>query len=577
MRADEPDLLPWMPEPDEPEIRQAVQRIEEPLRRLTDELFWFWPEHDPDGDVLRRALVSLDPALVDDYLARCADDGLACVATVSVSTDTVSSAVTDALPPANGVLPANGHSPSETTPAVVTAGVPRLLNHANLRLLLAALSLYDGLPEGPSAGTPLETDERAPSASSGNGRTACRPRQNPHELFCTGRRPAPSARTTLFLWSEALARWNRLANSPEFLAFVHENIARLDDEVVGPEDAETIVEAARTRLADLVVAEVKAQFLAGRMDRVRELLEAAQSSGIDPRRWSLALRPLRSLFRTEAAELDALLPAAEPRFDDIALYLSRLRAKKLRWESIDPAGHLGLAEVGDEAVVKACASLGALESYAAVDRLKPLFGSAMSLAAADSLKQRIATNVARLNSFENYACHFCRTREMDLNRSVVVTGKRESHRTYGFNSTTVHYMIKANVIPRCPRCSELHSYLWNVTGAIRAALAVAFAASLVFLIWAKPFGDDVEPIVYIVAVAAAAATAWMAGLLARWALTLLATPSGRAPLLAGQVGKAIRRNATGGLQDVARLPPERVQTFQGRARTIGLAAPGRAS
>src|SRR5262249_34542032 len=72
----EPDLLPWMPEPDEPEIRQAVQRIEEPLQRRLDEIFWFDLEHDPDGDLLRRALAELDPSALNEYLARGEPDGL---------------------------------------------------------------------------------------------------------------------------------------------------------------------------------------------------------------------------------------------------------------------------------------------------------------------------------------------------------------------------------------------------------------------------------------------------------------------------------------------------------------------
>ena len=48
----EPDSLPWLPPPDEQETRQAVQRIEEPLRRLTDQLFWFDLTVGPDADRL---------------------------------------------------------------------------------------------------------------------------------------------------------------------------------------------------------------------------------------------------------------------------------------------------------------------------------------------------------------------------------------------------------------------------------------------------------------------------------------------------------------------------------------------
>ena len=60
------------------------------------------------------------------------------------------------------------------------------------------------------------------------------------------------------LWSDTLARWVRLARAPEFSAYVRESIARLDDEMIGEDDAETIVNSASTRLTDLLVGEAKA-------------------------------------------------------------------------------------------------------------------------------------------------------------------------------------------------------------------------------------------------------------------------------------------------------------------------------
>jgi hypothetical protein len=204
--------------------------------------------------------------------------------------------------------------------------------------------------------------------------------------------------------------------------------------------------------------------------------------------------------------------------------LSRLKTLKTRWAALDPTGQLGLAEVGDEAVIKACGALATLESYTAVDRLKTLYATAMSLCSADSLRERIATTVMRLNGYEHYTCHFCRSREMDLQRSVVLLGKRESHRTYGFNSTTIHYMIKANTIPRCVRCSDLHDYVWKVTGTTRGALAVATAALFGYMIWMRPLGQDVDPIAYVIITGIMVAGVWAAGILARWMLAMLVTP-----------------------------------------------------
>jgi hypothetical protein len=520
----DPDLLPWLPEPDEPETRQAVQRIEEPLRRLTEQVFWFDPGRDPDGDLLRRALATLDPALLNDYLARCPDDGLARPVTVRIETGETFKIGIDEVSETNG----EPHSDEpESVPAADPAGVPRLLNHANLRLLLAALSLQESLPDGLEVAVMEGGEGRVPGAIEWTRSDGLEIAEDPHRLDLTGGRPAARARRTVALWSDTLARWLRLARAPEFLAFVRESIVRLDDEVVGEEDAEAIVNSASTRLTDLLVGEVKAQLLAGRMDRVRALLEVAEASDVEPRRWSMAFRPLRPLLRAEVAELEPLLSFGDdPRFDDVGIYLSRLKTLKERWSAIDPAGHLGLAEIIDEAGVKVCESLGRLESYQAVDRLKALHASTMGLASADSLKQRIATAVSRLDQFEHYACHFCRAREMERLRSVVLTGKRESHRTYGFNSTTIHYMLKANIVPRCVRCSDLHQYLWDVGGTTRAALGVGAAASLGALYWTKAMGADAEAFAYILVAGIAAATIWVTGIVARWTATILATPRG---------------------------------------------------
>src|SRR3954453_9328060 len=58
--AAEPDPLPWLPEAEEAETRQSIKRIEEPLPRLTEQLFWFATKADPAGESLRTALAGLD-------------------------------------------------------------------------------------------------------------------------------------------------------------------------------------------------------------------------------------------------------------------------------------------------------------------------------------------------------------------------------------------------------------------------------------------------------------------------------------------------------------------------------------
>jgi len=520
------ELLPWMDEPDEPEIRQAVQRIEEPLRRLTDQMFWFDPARDSDGELLRHVLAAFDPGLLNDYLALSALDDFPRPSTPKNDQEGTSSDLTKEATVPNGESHADDTAPSEVFAEPDADDMPRLMNHANLHLLLAALSLYDALPDGLCIQAPEGEAEKAYDAIKwgwSNGLETC---DNPHELDLTKGRRALHARRVVGLWSEALWRWLRLLRAPAFLAFVQASIVGLEDDSVGPDDAEVTINSVMTRITDLLVGEVKAQYLAGRLDRVRALLEAAAASDIEPRRWALAFRPLRPLFRTEAAELETLIAGDDPRLNNSALYLSRLKSLRARWTSLDSAGFLGLDEIGDEAVVKAVESLTALESYPAVDRLKTLYGAAMGLASADSLKQRIAAAVNRINGFENYACHFCRSREMDPQRSVVITGKRESHRTYGYNSTTIHYMVKANIIPRCARCSDLHTYLWNVSSTVRGALGVALAAGFGFLCWRKPLGDDNEVGGYVLLGAIMALMLWLPGILVRWIVTVRSTPRG---------------------------------------------------
>jgi hypothetical protein len=527
----EPDLLPWMPEPDEPEIRQAVQRIEEPLQRLADELFWFDLERDPDGDLLRRALAELDPVLLNEYLDLGEADPVAPgprspIAFIKPDGVIAVSPSAGAVPATNGEPSPDGSDPLDIDIGVSAAGVPRLLNQANLRLLLAALSLYDSLADDVAATGALEDAGQASTLqwSPWHGLESCR---DPHRLRLTEGRPESANHRTVALWTDSLARWLRLTQVPAFVEFVNQSIARLDDEVIGPDDAETVVTTATTRLMDLLVGELKAQFLAGRVGRVGALVEVAQASDVDPRRWGMAFRQLRPLIRTEVADLDPLLPDAEDRrFDDAALYLARLRTILTRWQSCDRSGLLGLGEIGDEAVSKVCDWLLHMESYAAVDRLKRLYADAMGLATAESLKQRIATTVTRLNGLEQWACHFCRQRDMELQRSVVIKGKRESHRTHGFNSTTIHYVIETNIIPRCARCSELHEYVWDVGKTVRAAFGVVIAGCVGILLWTQPLGANVEPGVYLILGAIAILLVWAPGILARRSAAFLVTPRG---------------------------------------------------
>ncbi|WUH98708.1 hypothetical protein OHR68_35190 [Spirillospora sp. NBC_00431] len=63
-------LLPLGPPPDGDAVQEAIQRLRDPVRRLEDELFWFWPAHDGD-----EALDALRAGRVEDAERHWSDPG----------------------------------------------------------------------------------------------------------------------------------------------------------------------------------------------------------------------------------------------------------------------------------------------------------------------------------------------------------------------------------------------------------------------------------------------------------------------------------------------------------------------
>ncbi|MFV2213258.1 hypothetical protein ACFHW2_23925 [Actinomadura sp. LOL_016] len=59
--------LPPDPPPDQDAVQEALQRLRDPLRRLEDELFWFWPAHNAAVQGVRdEALEALREGRIDD-------------------------------------------------------------------------------------------------------------------------------------------------------------------------------------------------------------------------------------------------------------------------------------------------------------------------------------------------------------------------------------------------------------------------------------------------------------------------------------------------------------------------------
>jgi hypothetical protein len=57
----DPDPIPWLPGNNEIEVKKAAQKLEEPLQRVVEQLFWFDFECDPKREFLYEGLLQMDP------------------------------------------------------------------------------------------------------------------------------------------------------------------------------------------------------------------------------------------------------------------------------------------------------------------------------------------------------------------------------------------------------------------------------------------------------------------------------------------------------------------------------------
>jgi hypothetical protein len=468
----EPDPLPWLPPPGEPEIRQAVQAAEEPLRRLLSRLSWFDFEADPAGALLRQALASLTPADAHRYF----------------------------LSP----QPARADAPT---------ALASELNRANLSLLLAARAFDVTRPPGAEAPS-WQWEKRGGAAVV----------INPHSAAAAYDRDSGAVE----LWRRAVSLWVTVLNGDEFRSFLKGCLSGLGDDLIGPDDAESVTNTLWTRLTDLLAGEIKAHLQEGHYERVAVLLRVAADSPVETRRWVLALRALRPKFRAEVTELDVLVAQPAPRFDDIELYLARLGALAREWAALDPGNLMALGELIDEAVGKALGLLSACQDYATMTRVGALLERAREVAVADSVKSKAATAVARLDGLKDYACHFCRKRDMELSCSAIVTGKKETGREHYGNMIRVYYSLRKGFVPRCERCADLHEYLRAVGPWAWFAL---LPLAVLLAVWRidvqqalPPYQKESFPILLVIALIAGAYA--VSGFLARWIVAGVVTAKG---------------------------------------------------
>ena len=454
----EPEIVGWLPLPDEIDLREAAQRVEEPLRRLRDQLLWFdlgdgrddagakaegyrtspaSPERqgDPKGALLRRALVEADADALAAYLATDEKD----------------------LKAADAEEPEGGEGEGEVDYEAVARQrqmpvVAHRLNQANLRLLLAFSWMHD---VGPSIAGGVPGAAAAAPRIAWKAGEGIETAKRVHALFPSA---PPEGRVAAWpaMLKDALTRWGDLLKNPWLSSYVEEAILALGDDLVTSDDVEPLTNALATAIADAVVGEMKITMLAGAVDRVLEICAIATASGIDPTHWTAAFRPLRALFRAELDELGTLIDPSKPaNVRDIDLYLQRVRALGATWASVDTGEAFGLDQMIDAAVNQAIDRVRAIENASAVlDRLEEVLKEAATTAKSPSTAERAREMMRNVASHREGLCVFCGKRTAKAASCGVLKGKKEIRRERVFNGVRITYATTSSLVARCETCAS---------------------------------------------------------------------------------------------------------------------------
>lgn len=487
----EPCLLPWLPKVEEFEIQQAIQTMEEPFQRLLQQVLYFDLIHDAQAAVLIDVLVDPSFERAANYLAIEAGAG---PASAAVNGDEAA------------IVPADDGQLTRLALCV---------NQANLRLLLAARFLSQPeLLDGVSAQAPKSRPKL-----SWKSQDDFRQIENVHERFADPAAESARVGRMQSIWTEAAAAWNGLLEDREFHGYLARMIVELDDELATVDDVETLLGTLRLELMDFFVGEVKLQVIHGRYGCVQALLASVAKSHADTREWKITLRSLRQLFETEIAQLDSLVKDQSMlRASDLKVYLDRLGVLAKQWKELDEDDLLGLGSLVDDRVHLTFDGLKERVDLATVEDLKPLFAQAAQTAVATSLQQRIQSYAVSILESPNWACFFCKIRDAVFDRSIVLQGKKETHREYYGNSTTIYYSVKREIVPRCERCTNIHAFLFSISTMAWVALFPA-VAQIEYWLWFR-----LKEWEWFWCAAGAAGLYILGGLIARWIAAGFVTP-----------------------------------------------------
>lgn len=430
---DEPDMLPWRPEPALYDLQAASQSVEEPFVRLKMQLLWFDFARDPHGAVLAQAMQTPSSAALAEYL-----------------TSQAQAASSDDNAPDLGA-------------------VAHEINQANLRLLLSA-SFLSGVLDPTAPGTQPAIKLSGEQWQTLQGFKILR---HVHARLQPDDSGGSHARTQ---WADGLKRWAKLLASPAFRAYVEACIRDLEDEFVTADDVDTICESLRIHLIDVSVQEIRFLLLEGRYASAKWLITALAEAGFAPALVTPAMRPLRQIFQLELSELEARFEnQSSENLAALEDHLDHLNLIRTRWKGLDSGDIIGLLDLLDQAVETVYLRLRTISNDKG--QVEPLLAKTRTTASAQSLRERIATYEKELEVAKTRLCHFCKTAEPDYEQSVVLRGKKETHREYLGGSTRIHYALRWAIVLRCGDCGKRHVY-------IRRSAAVAVAALLPLLILA---------------------------------------------------------------------------------------------
>jgi hypothetical protein len=497
----EPDLIPWLPGNNEMDVKQAAQKLEEPLQRILEQLFWFDFARDPKGELLCEGILQMDPQILLSFLQiENQEFTLKSLPTLKEKKhypqDVENLTDNEMINSEPGDYEAFAERIEADKLATIFA---HCINQANLHLLLA-LSLLHGIgPRISEKNRSAKHENRKSQTFSWNkekkSNFSCV--LNPHDLLIRDEYRSLKASDWKTMWIDALNGWSKIIANPHFLSYLEKLLEKLGEELLDEGAIYTLMHAIPTRLVDILAGEIKVAVNENNSDLVTALVDTAASATFDQNVWNDSFNTLSYFFKSELTELTCMIEnETTVTQEDIQHYFKRISQLKLKFEKLDPTNLLGLLKLIDEGVIKGFDAVASLDYYGNhLETVKYLLEEAIKIAHSNSIREKINTYIIQITQWHKYnTCHFCNRLMSDPNYPVVVKGKKKT----GKKGNTTFYMIKPVVVPRCKNCAEFHQFIKNVS--FKSGLVLLSLSFLIsFLFGSYDFFKSIGGIFVIVA------------------------------------------------------------------------------